>query len=286
MTETSAKPTGRRWWKYLLGLVAIGILIALGLLFYVNTGSFQTLVRRRLIAELERITGGSVEIGSIHTAPFRLQADVRDITVHGRESASDVPLAHADRVVARLKISSLVRSEFGFHEVAIEQPVVHVVFYPDGTTNFPPRRTATVSGNSLVERLFALSIDHLELSHGRILWDDQTIPLDFATRDAALQMDYSLLHRHYNGRLRLGMVDTKLKDCRPFAWMTELEFSLGANSATVSSLKWNSGHSHFSASGEITDLSHPHIQGSYDAQIDLTEAASIARRRDLHAGVL
>ncbi|MFZ2008484.1 MAG: hypothetical protein WAU76_00630, partial [Candidatus Sulfotelmatobacter sp.] len=63
MTETSAKPTGRRWWKYLLGLVAIGILIALGLLFYVNTGSFQTLVRRRLIAELERITGGSVEIG-------------------------------------------------------------------------------------------------------------------------------------------------------------------------------------------------------------------------------
>ena len=286
MTETSAKPTGRRWWKYLLGLVAIGILIALGLLFYVNTGSFQTLVRRRLIAELERITGGRVEIGSIHTAPFRLQADVRDITVHGRESASDVPLAHADRVVARLKISSLVRSEFGFHEVAIEQPVVHVVFYPDGTTNFPPRRTATVSGNSLVERLFALSIDHLELSHGRILWDDQTIPLDFATRDAALQMDYSLLHRHYNGRLRLGMVDTKLKDCRPFAWLTELEFSLGANSATVSSLKWNSGHSHFSASGEITDLSHPHIQGSYDAQIDLTEAASIARRRDLHAGVL
>ncbi len=286
MTEASPKPTVRRWWKYLLGVAAVGLLSALGLLLYVNTDSFQSLVRRRLIAELERITGGRVEVGSIHTTPFRLQADVRDITVHGRESASDVPLAHADRVVARLKLSSLVRSEFAFHEVVLEQPVVHVAFYSDGTTNYPPRRAASVTGKSLVEQLFALSIDHLEIAHGRILWDDQTIPLDFSARDAALQMDYSLLHRHYDGRLRLGMVDTKLKDYRPFAWMTELEFTLGANSATVSSLKWNSEHSHFSASGEITDFNHPHLQGSYEAQIDLTEAASIARRRDLRAGVL
>ena len=286
MTEASAKPTARRWWKYLLGVVAAGLLTALGLLLYVNTDSFQTLVRRRLIAELERITGGRVQIGSIHTTPFRLQADVRDITVHGRESASDVPLAHADRVVARLKISSLVRSEFGFHEVVVEQPVVHVAFYSDGSTNFPPRKARAIASQSLVERLFALSIDHLELSHGRILWDDQAIPLDFAARDAALQMDYSLLHRRYYGSLRLGMVDTKLRDCRPFAWMADLQFGLGANSATISALKWNSEHSHFSASGEITDFNHPHLRGSYDAQFNLTEAASIARRRDLRAGML
>ena len=216
MTEPPSKPT-RRWWKYLLIVTAAGFVSALGLLVYVNTDSFQSLVRRRLVAELERITGGRVEIGSIHTAPFRLQADVRDITVHGRESASDVPLAHADRVVARLKLSSLVRSEFAFHEVVLEQPDVHVAFYSDGTTNYPPRRAALVTGKSLVEQLFALSIDHLEIGHGRILWDDQTIPLDFAVRDVALQMDYSLLHRHYDGHLRLGMVDTKLKDCRPFA---------------------------------------------------------------------
>ena len=286
MTEAPAKPTGRRWWKYLLGLIAVGIVTTLGLLLYVNSDSFQSLVRRRLVAELERITGGRVEIGSIHTAPFRLQADVRDITVHGRESASDVPLAHADRIVARLKLSSLVRSEFGFNEVVLEQPVVHVAFYSDGTTNFPPRRAAAVSGQSLVERLFALSVDHLELDHGRILWDDQIIPFDFATRDAALQMDYSLLHRRYDGHLRLGTVDTKLTNFRPFAWMTDLQFTLGGNSATVSSLKWNSEHSHFSASGDITDFSHPHVRGSYEAQFDLNEAASIARRRDLRAGVL
>jgi translocation and assembly module TamB len=286
VTEPSPKPTGRRWWKYLLFVTATGALAALALLVYVNTDSFQSLVRRRLIAELERVTGGRVEVGSIHTTPFRLQADVRDITVHGRESAAEVPLAHADRIVARLTLSSLLRSEFAFHEVVLDQPIVHVGFYPDGTTNFPPRRVAPATGATLVEQLFALSIDHLQLRHGRILWDDQTFPVDLAARDISLEMNYSFLRRRYDGRLLLGMVDTKLPDCRPFAWMTELDFNLGSDSAIVSALKWNSGHSHVSATGEVTDFRRPHLQGSYDGHVDLTEAASITRRRDLRSGVL
>ncbi len=285
MSERPTKPK-RRWWKYLLIVAAVGLVSALGLLVYVNTDSFQSLVRRRLVAEVERITGGRVEIGSIHTTPFRLQVDVRGITVHGRESATEVPLAHVDRIVARLKIISLLRSEFGFNEVVLEQPVVHVAFYAGGASNFPQRKPRAASDETSVEQLFALSINRFELRHGQILWDDQTIPVEFSARDASLQMEYSFLRRRYDGRLQLGLVDTKLLSCRPFAWMTTAEFSLGSGSAVVPSLKWNSGHSHFSASGQITDFRRPHLQGSYEAQFDLSEAAAIARRRELRAGVL
>jgi translocation and assembly module TamB len=286
VTESSTKPIPRRWWKYLLTFFGAFFLTALGLLIYINTDSFQALVRRRLIAEVERVTGGRVEIGSIHTTPFRLQADVRGITVHGSEAATEVPLAHVDRIVARLKISSLLRSELAFHEVIFEQPIVHVAFYSDGTTNVPRRNAGAVAGKTPVEQLFALSVDRFELGHGQMLWGDQTIPLDFAVRDISLQMDYSFLHRRYDGRLSVGLVDTKLLDCRPFAWMAAAEFSLRSDAAVVPSLKWNSGHSHFSASGQITDLRRPHLQGEYEGQFDLTEAASIARRHDLKAGVL
>ena len=49
MTEDSTKPVRRRrWWKYFLYLVVIGTLTALALLIYVNTDSFQSMVRRRL----------------------------------------------------------------------------------------------------------------------------------------------------------------------------------------------------------------------------------------------
>jgi translocation and assembly module TamB len=283
---TEAAQPVRSLWKYLLLFAAAALVSALGLLVYINTDSFQALVRRRLVAEVERVTGGRVEIGSIHTTPFRLQVDVRDITVHGRESAADAPLAHVDRIVARLKINFLLRSELAFHEVILDQPVLHVVFYPDGTTNFPRRTAAAVTGRTAVEQLFALSINHFELRRGQILWDDQTIPVDFAARDTSLQMNYSFLHSRYDGRLLLGLVDTKLTDCRPFAWMTAVEFSLGSGSFVVPSIKWNSGHSHLSASGQIIDFRRPHVQASYDAQLDLTEAASIARRRDLRTGVL
>ena len=285
MTEPSTKLTRRRWWKYLLIVFAAGLVTLLGLLIYVNTDSFQSLVRRRLIAEVERVTGGRAEIASIHTTPFRMQVDVRGITVHGREAATEVPLAHVDRIVARLKFNFLLRSELAFSNLILEQPVVHVAFYPDGTTNFPPRKPRSVTGQTAVEQLFALSINHLELRHGQILWDDQTVPLDLAARDASLHMDYSFLHGRYDGRLLLGLVDTKLLNCRPFAWMTAVEFSLQSNAAVVPSIRWNSGHSHFTASGQITDLRHPHIQGQYEGQFDLAEVASIARRRDLKSGV-
>jgi translocation and assembly module TamB len=284
VSELTAIPPRRRWWKYLLLFTAGFLLVVLALLLYINTDSFQSLVRRRIIAEVERITGGRTEIASFHTTPFRLQVEVRDITVHGRESATEVPLAHADRIVARLKIISLLRSEFAFHEVILEQPVIHIAFYSDGTTNFPQREPTTV--HTTIEQLFDLSINRFEARHGRLLWDDQSIPLDFAARDTSLQMDYSYLHSRYDGRLLLGLVDTKLLNYRPFTWTANTEFSLGSDSAVIPSLKWNSGHSHFSASGQITDFRHPHLQGSYEGQFDLSEAASIARRRDLRSGAL
>ena len=284
MTADAPKPP-RRWWKYLVALIAAAFFGVAALLFYTTTESFQSLVRRRLTAEVERITGGRAQIGSFHTIPFRFQVEVRDITVHGREAATDVPLAHADGIVARLKISSLLRSELAFENLILDQPVIHIAFYPDGTTNFP-KRSSNISGQTSIEQLFALSINRFDLRHGRLLWDDQTIPLNLAARDTWLQMDYSYLHARYNGRLLVGSVDTKLLDCRPFAWMASAEFNLASDSAEVTSLKWNSGHSNLFASGHIADFRHPHLRATYDAHLDLTEAASISRRRELRAGDL
>jgi uncharacterized protein involved in outer membrane biogenesis len=126
VTEPAAKPAGR-WWKSLLILAGLAGVGALALAVYVNTESFQGMVRRRLVAEIERITGGRAEVGSLHTIPFRLQVEVRNITVHGRESASDAPLAHADSITARLKLSSLLRSELSFHELVLDQPLIRKV---------------------------------------------------------------------------------------------------------------------------------------------------------------
>jgi len=263
-----------------------GLLCVVAGLWYITTDSFQNLVRRRMVGELERITGGRVEIGSFHTIPFRMQVDVREITVHGREAANDVPLAHADRLVARVKVISLLRSEFGFHELTLDHPVIHIAFYPDGSSNVPGPSVARTSSASSVEQLFALSIDSLYVRHGDLLWADQTLPLDLSANDAGLEMEYSFLRGRYECRLLLGKVDTTFDGFRPVAWMTDIKFALAPSFAEIESGRLNSGRSHVEVRGIVSDLRNPQLTATYDAQVDLAEVASVARRQDLREGVL
>jgi translocation and assembly module TamB len=289
VTAPAARP--RRWWKYLLLATGLGVVGVLAGLWYITTDSFQNYVRKRVVAEVERITGGRAEIGSFHIVPFHMQVEVRNITVHGKEAATDVPLVHADSLVAQVKVISFLRTEFGFHSLTLEHPVIHIAIAPDGASNVPapripaPELLQTTAENASIERLFALSIDHLSVHNGELQWADRKIPLDLAVHNANLRMDYSFLRGRYESHLSLGKVDTAFEDFRPFAWMTTVEFSLGTTFVDVKSVQWNSGRSSLQASGRITDFRHPRLDAVYDVHVDLEEAAAIARRHDLRAGV-
>src|SRR6266852_4821908 len=286
MTETGAKPRRRRLWKYLLFTVFAGLLLLAGLAWYATTDSFQAMVRRRLVTELERITGGRVHLGGFHTTPFRLQLEIRDLTIHGREQSGEIPYAHVDRLVAQVKIISILETEFGFNSIVLDRPVVHIIIYSDGTTNQPEPKLRRASEQTAIEQLFSLSINRLEVRRGEFLWDDQRIPLDFVANDISADMSYSLLHRRYDSNLLLGKVDTKFNDYRPIAWMAEAHFSLARNSIEVMSLKATSGRSRFQVSGRIQDFRQPKIEATYDASVDLAEAAAIARRSEVRRGIL
>ncbi|HKI00222.1 MAG TPA: translocation/assembly module TamB domain-containing protein [Candidatus Sulfotelmatobacter sp.] len=284
MTELAARPR-RRWWKYLLIAGATGIFLFLAGLWYSTTDSFQRYVRGRMIAELERITGGRAEIGSFHIIPFHMQVEVRGITVHGTEAPGELPLIHADHLVAQLKVVSFLRTEFGFHSMTLEHPVVHVAVAADGTTNIPSPKVLATSHSISTDQLFALSIDHLAVHGGEVIWADRTIPVDFAVHDTSVQMDYSYLRGRYESHLGIGKVDTAFDDFRPFSWMTSVDFALGPTFVEVKALKVNSGRSHLEASGRISDFRNPNAAGSYDVHADLTDIAAIARRQDLREGV-
>lgn len=286
MTEPAASTRRRLWSRVLLYTVGSVIVLFLAGLWYVTTDSFQSLVRRRLVAEIERISGGHAEVGSFHTVPLHMLVDVRNITVHGREGANDVPLAHADRLVAELKVISFLRTEFGFNEVVLDHPVVHIAFYPDNTTNIPGAAIHQAVAGNPTQRLFALSIDKFDVRHGELIWDNQTVPLNFTLHDSDLQMDYSHLHSRYDGRLLLGKVDTKFDDFRPFAWMTTLQFNFSSSFAEIKSIDLHSGKSRIQANGRVDNFRSPQVRGDYDTSLDLGEWAAIMRRPQLREGTL
>jgi uncharacterized protein involved in outer membrane biogenesis len=215
----------RRRWKYLLIFPAMLVVGLLAGVWYSTTNSFQNYVHRRMVSEIEHITGGRAEIGSFHVIPFRLQVEIRNITVHGTEAPTEIPLLHADNLVGQVKVISFLRTEFGFESLALERPIMHVIIGPDGaTTNIPSvRELPRASGPSPVEELFALSINRLSVRNGVLIWADRKIPLNFDVEGTNLQMDYSFLRGRYESHLSLGKVDTTIQHFRPFSWTTTVD---------------------------------------------------------------
>jgi translocation and assembly module TamB len=284
VSADEAKPARRKWWKYLLVLFLLGLIAVGGAAWYMTTDSFQAYVRARIVDEMEKITGGRVELGTYHTIPFRLQAEIRGLTIHGTEAPDDVPLAHADRVVARIRIISLLETEFGFKSIVIERPVIHLIVHPDGTTNIPAPKVKRESTKNPVEELFSLSIRNLQVREGNFLWNDQATPFDFEANNVAADMSYSFLRSRYDGTLVLGRVSTRYRDYQPFSWTAAARFSLSKNEVEVSSLKLDTGRSHLEASGRVRDFFNPVISADYKGALDLAEIAFISRQRELRAG--
>src|SRR5579862_787504 len=284
----SSKQSGLRglWFRYLLILTAGVLLLIAGFAWYATTPSFQLMVRHRLVSELERVTGGHVELGGFHTVPFRFEIDVRDLTVHGREGPGEVPYLHVDRLLARVKLVSALGAEFGFRWILLDRPIVHIITYPDGTTNQPAPATVGTIAKAQLERLFSFSISRLDVRQGVLMWNDQNIPLDFAADDVSANLDYSYLHRRYDGNLRIGEADTHFNGYRPVPWAGEAHFGLSGDGLVVNSLKATSGRSSIMVSGRLVDFSNPSVVGKYDLNVDLAEAGAATRRPQMRAGIL
>jgi translocation and assembly module TamB len=286
MSDSSTQPPRRRLLKYLV-IIGVAAIVLLGAFaWYVTTDSFQAMVRQRLVAELERVTGGRVELGGFHTVPFRFQIEVRDLTIHGREQPSDVPYAHVDRLLAKVKLISVLGAEIGFHSLQLDHPVLHVITYPDGTTNVPAPKEGAVDAKSQLQRLFSFSIGQLRVRQGELLWNDQRIPLDFAANDVSVAMNYSLLHRRYDGSVLAGKIDTQFDGYRPVAWTGEAHFELGPDVLMINSLKAVSGRSSLQAHGRVVDFREPSTVGEYNLNLDLSELGATARLAEMRQGTL
>ena len=83
--------------------------LALTALIILSTGWFQRSLERRVIAALESLTGGRVEIAGFHFRPWVLQATLQNLVIHGSEAAGEPPLVSARQVVAHLSPQAFFR---------------------------------------------------------------------------------------------------------------------------------------------------------------------------------
>ncbi len=283
-----AKPKSKwRWFRWLLvGIVSGLIVVLLGLVAYVHTDSFRDLVHRRLISALEQMTGGRVEVGKFNVVPFRFRVEVHDVTIHGTEAPGETPYAHVDHLVAYIKIISIFEREYGFSSLSLERPAVHIIVYPDGTTNQPrPKATAPVETRR-VQQLFSLSVAHLRVRGGELMWNDRHVPLDVTANDVAAEMNYSFLHNRYESVITIADLKTDFRDLPPFASAINAELSLAQNFVEIKSFRWTSGRSHLQAVGRLDNFLDPKLTANYNGRIDLAQFAPFLGMDKLRSGML
>src|SRR5690348_11837895 len=101
----TAPPSKRRW--IALGTLATIVPAISAAVIYSRSRALRQVVGSEGVAQLERVTGGSVEVGSISWDLSSLQVDINDLTIHGKEKPGDIPYAHFNRAHIRLKIISI-----------------------------------------------------------------------------------------------------------------------------------------------------------------------------------
>jgi translocation and assembly module TamB len=171
-----------------------------GLYFFASSARFENFVREQMVRQLETATGGRVEIASFHWNLLHLEAEADGVVIHGLEGPGEAPYAQLGRLRVRLSLLGLFWSpRIRLHELEIFQPRLHLIVYPDGSTNQPRPRMPRKPGQPLTDRLFDLKAGQIVVEQGDLdnenraaVFDFQNrhIPLDFSASDVSMRMVY------------------------------------------------------------------------------------------------
>jgi translocation and assembly module TamB len=284
MTTPSAPPKKRRlkWIQAGIGLLLLGSVV--GLAVYLTSDSFRDAVRSRVVAELERMTGGKVEIESFTWNLSQLHFEARGLTIHGLEASGEEPYVRAERVSLRLKIISLISRQVALRELVIDHLALHIIVNPDGSTN-QPRPGPSASGEGLsTDRFVDLAVGRVQVNDGTLLLNQERIPFELAGGEFAIAMAYSHKDHGYDGTISLSLAAARWRQSTLAPGKVDLHFLMRADGADIRRLAIITGRSKLEATGVVRDYKHPDLQMQYQAQLDLQEVAKQARLPQLRAG--
>jgi len=271
----------RKWSLVAAAVVLLGIG---GLLFYMSSDGFRESVRQRLIAEIQRATGGKVELESFTWKLRSLEFEVRGLTVHGLEGPGQAPYGHADRIVVSVKILSFLSRKISLSNVSVEHLAVHLIVYPNGSTNQPSPGGAKAGPQNPTDRFFDLEIKRLAISNGALILNEQQIPFGITAERVAAGLSYSPREQGYETSLSMGLLSARWRDYSPQRAEIDATLLLRHTDADIKSLKVTSQRSSVIANGTLRNYNNPQIALHYSASLDLPEVAILASMPKLKAG--
>ncbi len=286
-TPPTARPIGAwgYFWRVGGALLLLLVLVVGGLLFYASTAHFSNLVRQRVINVLQDATGGRVELRSLHWSLRHLAVEVDGLTIHGLEGPGELPYAHVDRLYARAKILSFVDARLGLDFLEVDRPSVHLIVYPDGTTNQPtPKAKQSSSSGPAARTILDLQANRVEVHDGMALLNQRAIPFQLAANDLGVVITYAPASDHYLGQITCSDLTAQQGKAAVIHSKLDLSMDAGRDAVDLKTLHFTTGKTSLQASGNLVHYAHPQWKLSAGGTVELAEVTALGAVDGLRSG--
>lgn len=267
--------------KIIYFLIALGGLAVVAYLV-MSTLWFRHVVEGRVIAKVESVTGGRVEVRGFNFRPLIFQITFHEFVLHGTEPTSAPPLFAAETLVMGINPTALFREDVILRTLDWDNAEVHVRTNSDGSNNLPGPGMSSHGENTLND-ILNLSIGRITFLHTNIFLNDQQMPLDVTARDVAFQLHGNLLH-HYQGDFSSSQATAEGTRWLLPAGSVAAQFQFDRTALTLDSLTWRGSGLDASCSLKLQTTPAMQATVTFSAQGDYPVLAKAFRFQNAGTG--
>jgi autotransporter translocation and assembly factor TamB len=256
-----------------IGLVLAGlalVLVATGIVV-TQTGWFREYVRGKIISATEEATGGRVEVGAFSFSPWRLEAVVTNLVIHGREPQGGDPFVRVARVQLNIRLLTSLRRLLDLSYLGVDRPQVNVFVMADGETNLPQPKTKAPSGNGPLDTVINLAVDRFLLSRGVITFNSRPQAIDVQANNLHVVLDFNSLTRAYRGELSLQPVYVTSGRNTPVVFTVVLPVVLERDRVALENARIATPASYIGISGSLEDFKNPKIDAKVNGHVAVAD---------------
>jgi translocation and assembly module TamB len=273
------------FWRVGGALLLLLLLVIGGLLFYASTPHFSNFVRQRVINVLQDATGGRVELRSLRWSLRHLAVEVDGLTIHGLEGPGELPYAHLDRLYARVKILSFVDARLGLDFLEVDRPSVHLIIYPDGSTNQPtPKAKESSSSGQATSTIFDLQANRIEVHDGMALVNQRAIPFQLAANDLGVVVTYAPASGHYLGQVTCSDLNAQQGKAAVLHSKLDLSVEAARDAVELKTLHFTTGKTSLQGSGTLIHYANPQWKLSAGGTVELADLTALGAVDGLRSG--
>lgn len=276
-------------WRRLLRIAAVLLsvcaILAVAAIAILQSSWLYNKVRQGIVAQIEKATGGRVELASFRFQWTQMRAEVRGLVVHGKEPADRPPLLRVSSAAVGLKLISIWSRDVDVQYLDVSQPRVYLIVNPDGSTNLPSPGTPRNPNSRPLDPLFRLAARRFQLARGVFEIENRgSTPFDARGENLLVALFFEGLGPQYRGTVSMQPLVVRAPGIEPLPLNVNVAVAVARNRIGITSARVATGQSELQFSGAIEELQAPHGDFQYQARASVPDAARTLRIALLERG--